>query len=434
MPRPPPPPCSRARSTGSSSRRPRSRRCCGATAHGGRADRPAAADSASCASTTCSRPSTTSGCGRRSCPRSTRPTTWRRSSAPMRRCTQTGVGFFTPGTPMANDAGLGPLTGPRSIDRAKALLREAGYTNQPMRLIGPTDILAPAAMTQVAGDMFRRLGVNLDFVADRLGHGGAAARRAGSRWRGRLERAAAPAFSSFDFLDPAGHTPLRGNGDRRLAGLADHPAARGPARCLVRGAGPADAAALAREIQAVAMDELPYHAGRGLYVDHRAAAEHHGAGAGLRHLLEHEARMIGRRALLGCRRRAARRAGAVAACRGARAALRAAGGSRRAGPDRDLLQRHPQPWLHGLGHALWRGRRIPRRIRRWPRATCSRMRADLHHHPARGPEVPRWRARCGRRIASSRCAAGCAAARWGRCWPAARRKWRRSTTGASASG
>ena len=76
----------------------------------------------------------------------------------------TGAGFFTPGTPMANDAGLGPLTGPRSIDRAKALLREAGYTNQPIRLIGPTDIVAPAAMTQVAGDMFRRLGVNLDFV------------------------------------------------------------------------------------------------------------------------------------------------------------------------------------------------------------------------------------------------------------------------------
>ncbi|MFN3448096.1 MAG: ABC transporter substrate-binding protein, partial [Roseococcus sp.] len=37
-----------------------------------------------------------------------------------------GVGVFTPDTPMANDAGLAPLTGPRSIERARALLAEVG--------------------------------------------------------------------------------------------------------------------------------------------------------------------------------------------------------------------------------------------------------------------------------------------------------------------
>ena len=31
-----------------------------------------------------------------------------------------------------------------------------------MRLIGPTDILAPAAMTQVSADLFKRLGFNQD--------------------------------------------------------------------------------------------------------------------------------------------------------------------------------------------------------------------------------------------------------------------------------
>ncbi len=76
----------------------------------------------------------------------------------------TNVGVFTPGTPLANDAGLAALAGPRSVDRAKELMREAGYTNQPMRLIGPTDILAPAAMTQVGADLVRRLGFNADIV------------------------------------------------------------------------------------------------------------------------------------------------------------------------------------------------------------------------------------------------------------------------------
>jgi hypothetical protein len=76
----------------------------------------------------------------------------------------TGVGMFTPGTPLANDAGLAPLMGPRSIDRAKQLMREAGYTNQPMRLIGPTDILVPSALTQVGADLVRRLGFNANIV------------------------------------------------------------------------------------------------------------------------------------------------------------------------------------------------------------------------------------------------------------------------------
>jgi ABC-type transport system substrate-binding protein len=77
---------------------------------------------------------------------------------------KTEVGVFTPGTPLANDAGLEPLKGPRSVDRAKQLLRQAGYTNQPIRLLAPTDIATPAALSQVAGDMFRRIGVNLDMV------------------------------------------------------------------------------------------------------------------------------------------------------------------------------------------------------------------------------------------------------------------------------
>ena len=72
----------------------------------------------------------------------------------------TQCGVYTPGTPNATMAGLDPLLGPRSLGRAKAMMAAAGYTNGPMRLIGPTDLLAPTAMTQVAGDLFRRLGFN----------------------------------------------------------------------------------------------------------------------------------------------------------------------------------------------------------------------------------------------------------------------------------
>ena len=135
---------------------------------------------------------------------------------------QTGVGVFTPGTPLASDAGLASLTGPRSMDRAKALMKEAGYTNQPMRLIGPTDILAPSAMTQVGADLVRRLGFNADIA---LSDWGTTVTRRASRepldkggWSMLFTT-----FSSVDFVDPSAHFPLRGNGAGAWFGWPDMP-------------------------------------------------------------------------------------------------------------------------------------------------------------------------------------------------------------------
>ncbi|GAA0579415.1 ABC transporter substrate-binding protein [Craurococcus roseus] len=169
----------------------------------------------------------------------------------------TGVGFFTPGTPMASDAALGPLTGPRSIDRAKALLREASYANQPIRLIGPTDILAPAAMTQVGADMFRRLGVNLDAA---LTDWGTVVQRRTSREP--VERGGwsvlYTAFSSFEFLDPAAHTPLRGNGTAAWPGWPTVPRLEELRDAWFDAPDTEAQQRICREMQEVAMDELPY--------------------------------------------------------------------------------------------------------------------------------------------------------------------------------
>lgn len=73
-----------------------------------------------------------------------------------------GTGFFPPGAPMASDAGLASLLGKRDVGLAKRLLKEAGYNGQLVRLIGPTDTVTTSALTQVAADLFRRLGLNLD--------------------------------------------------------------------------------------------------------------------------------------------------------------------------------------------------------------------------------------------------------------------------------
>jgi peptide/nickel transport system substrate-binding protein len=170
---------------------------------------------------------------------------------------RTGVGMFTPGTPLANDAGLGALAGPRSVDRAKALMREAGYTNQPMRLIGPTDILAPSAMTQVGADLVRRLGFNADIV---LTDWGTTVQRRTSREP--VERGGwsmlFTAFSSVDFADPAAHFPLRGNGAQAWFGWPTAPRIEELRDAWFEAPDLATEQRLAREMQTVAMDELPY--------------------------------------------------------------------------------------------------------------------------------------------------------------------------------
>jgi peptide/nickel transport system substrate-binding protein len=169
----------------------------------------------------------------------------------------TGIGMFTPGTPLANDAALGALTGPRSLDRAKALMREAGYTNQPMRLIGPTDILAPSAMTQVGADLVRRLGFNADIV---LADWGTVVQRRTSRepldkggWSMLFT-----AFSSFDFANPAAHFPLRGNGTGAWFGWPTAPRLEELRDAWFDAPDLAAQQRIARELQTVAMDELPY--------------------------------------------------------------------------------------------------------------------------------------------------------------------------------
>ena len=168
-----------------------------------------------------------------------------------------GVGVFTPGTALAGPAGLEPLAGPRSLERARALLQEAGYAGSPVRLIGPTDILAPAAMTQVAADLFRKLGLNLDFA---LSDWGTVIQRRASReplekggWSALLT-----SFSSYDFIDPALHPLIRGNGVQGWPGWPTLPRLEGLRDQWFEAADQGTRTALAGEIQRVVIDEVAY--------------------------------------------------------------------------------------------------------------------------------------------------------------------------------
>jgi peptide/nickel transport system substrate-binding protein len=78
-------------------------------------------------------------------------------------------GFFLPGGPLSTEAGLEVMDGAPNYDRVRANLQTAGYKGEKVVFVVPTDIPALNAMSEIAADMFRRVGINLDYQASDWG-------------------------------------------------------------------------------------------------------------------------------------------------------------------------------------------------------------------------------------------------------------------------
>lgn len=76
-----------------------------------------------------------------------------------------GVGYFCPGTPMANSAGMENLTRPRDLVATRKGLDAAGYRGERVVLLNPTDNPRFKAMAEVGADLLTKLGVNVDMQA-----------------------------------------------------------------------------------------------------------------------------------------------------------------------------------------------------------------------------------------------------------------------------
>jgi peptide/nickel transport system substrate-binding protein len=75
------------------------------------------------------------------------------------------VGFFHPKSPVASDAGMEALNGPRDLERAKCDLAAAGYKGERVVMLTASDHSMIDPHNQVAAGLFRRLGVNVDLQA-----------------------------------------------------------------------------------------------------------------------------------------------------------------------------------------------------------------------------------------------------------------------------
>ncbi len=132
------------------------------------------------------------------------------------------VGVFCPGAPMANEAGIEVLTGKRDFDKVRRELAEAGYKGEKIVMLGASDYPSTNAIALVAADVFRRVGLNVDFQA--IDWGTVVQRRASRKppteggWHVYFTY-----LNGTNNFDPAAQLGIRGNGDKAWFGWPDLP-------------------------------------------------------------------------------------------------------------------------------------------------------------------------------------------------------------------
>lgn len=132
-----------------------------------------------------------------------------------------GIGYWPPGTPLATNAGMAAITAPRDLEASRRALREAGYHDERVVILAATDFPVISSVAQVGADLFRRLGMTVDYQA--VDFGTLLRRRAS---REPAERGGWSCFftawSALDWASPGVHQALRG-GRQGYFGWADNP-------------------------------------------------------------------------------------------------------------------------------------------------------------------------------------------------------------------
>lgn len=164
--------------------------------------------------------------------------------------------FFTPGSPMSTGAGGAAAMG-NDLERARAMLKAAGYAGEKVVLLAPAD--QPIAYNQslVSVELLKKLGMNAELVstdwASFIGRRGN---------RGPVEQGGWSMFhtlwSGADVLNPALHPLLRSNGAAAWFGWPEDAAIEGLRDQWIATADPAEQSRLAAAIEQRAFETVPY--------------------------------------------------------------------------------------------------------------------------------------------------------------------------------
>ncbi len=167
------------------------------------------------------------------------------------------VGFFLPGTPSENDAGMAAVTKRHSEAEIRAMLKAAGYGGERIVLMHPTDQTFYDAMCQVATASWKKVGLNIDSV--HTDWGTVVQRRTNKEPLDKGGWSVFPAgFPAGEYGNPITATNLRGNGAGAWFGWPEDNVVEDMRDRWMDSTDPAEQKRLDREIQARSFETVPF--------------------------------------------------------------------------------------------------------------------------------------------------------------------------------
>ena len=166
-------------------------------------------------------------------------------------------GVFTPGLPMASDAGMEVFTSPRDLERSRKLVQESGYKGEEVMIMSPADYPHLAAFAQVTNDTLQRIGIKTQFAS--MDWGTLVQRRSSKEapdkggWN-----MFTTTYEGLSVADPAGHAPLRGNGPQGWFGWPTSPRLEALREQWLDAPDVAAQKSIASEMQRIAFEEVPF--------------------------------------------------------------------------------------------------------------------------------------------------------------------------------
>lgn len=167
------------------------------------------------------------------------------------------TGFFGAVSEMASEVGLEAIGSSSDYAALKKELIEAGYKDERVVFLSGQDVARISAVCEVAAEMMRKIGMNVDFVpAD----WGTVIQRIAKR--GPVEEGGWSCYvtywSGLDLATPATNTPLRANGAKGATGWPDSPAIEALRDKWLTAGDLAEQKTIARDLQLQALKDVPF--------------------------------------------------------------------------------------------------------------------------------------------------------------------------------
>ena len=127
------------------------------------------------------------------------------------------VGYFSPSSPYASDAGMQNLSAKPDLTKLKDAVAKAGYKGEKVAFLGATDVARISAICQVGADMLSKIGLNVDYISTDWGTVVQRMQRKQSIAEGGWSIFGLM-WGGYDWYSPAADVMLRGNGPNAWAG------------------------------------------------------------------------------------------------------------------------------------------------------------------------------------------------------------------------